>query len=214
MEYIYKITNETTGRVYIGATCSFVKRKQDHISSLRNGKHKNILIQRDFNKYGKDSFLFEVILEQEDCFSVEQEYINKYGTYNVAKGGIGGDIFNQLPTDHQDKIRKMSSDRNKKRYANPDERRKCNVFPEWLSEEDKQHRLKIWSECKKGPSNGRFKHDKKVLQINSLTGETIKVWPYARMLQDYGYSPKYVIYCCQHKAGYATHRGFIWRWNE
>jgi group I intron endonuclease len=72
MEYIYKITNETTGRVYIGATCSFVKRKQDHISSLRNGKHKNILIQRDFNKYGKDSFLFEVILEQEDCFSVEQ----------------------------------------------------------------------------------------------------------------------------------------------
>jgi group I intron endonuclease len=214
MECIYRITNEATGRVYIGATCSFIKRKQDHISSLKKGNHKNIFMQRDFNKYGKDSFVFDVLLEQEDCFSIEQEYIDKYGTYNVAKGGVGGDIFNQLPISQQDKIRKMVSDRNKKRYASPDERRKCNAFPDWLSEEDKQQRLKVWSECKKGPSNGRFKHEKKVIQVDKLSGQTLKVWPYARILQDHGYNPKYVIYCCDQKAGYATHKGFIWRWDE
>jgi group I intron endonuclease len=212
MESLYKIENKITGRIYIGATCDFNTRKREHLRELRKNKHKNPLMQNDFNKYGIDSFMFEVILESDDCFSIEQEYISSMGTYNIAKGGVGGDVFNQLSTDRQDKIRLMVSDRNKKRFKDPEERRKCNAFPDWLSEEEKSERLKVWSECKKGPNNGRFKHNKRVAQIDKKTNKVIKVWPYARMLQDYGFNPKYIINCCNGTAGYASHKDFIWRW--
>lgn len=214
MEYIYKIINKYTGRIYIGATRNFKKRKKDHLLELKSGRHKNILMQRDCNKYGIDGFSFDIILENEDCFSVEQDYINKFGTYNIARGGIGGDVFNNLPTYRQEEIRDKVRTRNNKRYTDPDEKKKCNAFPDWLSDEDREARLKIWSECKKGPNNGRFKHDKRVLQIDKDTGDVLNTWPYARMLKEHGFNPRYVIYCCNKEKSYATHKGYAWRWED
>ncbi len=213
MESLYKIENTITGRIYIGATRDFTTRRVEHLRELKKNKHKNPLLQRDFNKYGIETFTFEVILQAEDCFSVENEYISKIGTYNIAKGGIGGDVFNRLGVEKQNEIRLMMKEKNIKRFNDPEERKKCNAFPDWLSESERSERLKVWSECKKGPNNGRFKHNKSVAQINEKTNEVIKIWPYVRMVQDYGFNPKYVIYCCDNKPGYVTHKKFVWRWH-
>jgi len=71
---IYKITNTTNGKFYIGSAKQFNRRWNNHKSLLERNKHDNIHLQRAYNKDGADSFKFEVIeyceieklLERED----------------------------------------------------------------------------------------------------------------------------------------------------
>ena len=58
---IYKLTcNEHN---YIGSSINIYYRLKRHISDLLKNKHANKYMQNAFNKYGKDSFIFEVIEE-------------------------------------------------------------------------------------------------------------------------------------------------------
>ena len=58
---IYKLTcNEHS---YIGSSINIYYRLKKHISDLLKNKHANKYMQNAFNKYGKDSFMFEVIEE-------------------------------------------------------------------------------------------------------------------------------------------------------
>jgi len=58
---IYKLTcNEHS---YIGSSINIYYRLKRHISDLLKNKHANKYMQNAFNKYGKDSFMFEVIEE-------------------------------------------------------------------------------------------------------------------------------------------------------
>jgi group I intron endonuclease len=59
---IYKITNTVNGKVYIGSAANLVKRRMTHFSSLKHGRHKNSKLQRAYDKYGKESFEFSVVL--------------------------------------------------------------------------------------------------------------------------------------------------------
>ena len=44
---IYKITNLTNGRVYIGQSKNVYLRRKQHFVALRNGNHENKLMQQD-----------------------------------------------------------------------------------------------------------------------------------------------------------------------
>ena len=46
---IYKITNLTNGRVYIGQSKNVYLRRKQHFVALRNGNHENKLMQQDWN---------------------------------------------------------------------------------------------------------------------------------------------------------------------
>lgn len=46
---------------YIGSCKEFKRRSRGHISSLRKGTHHSKKMQNCFNKYGEDSFVFEVL---------------------------------------------------------------------------------------------------------------------------------------------------------
>lgn len=61
MQGIYAIRNIHTGRVYIGASTYFSTRWSSHKCDLRGGRHANKLLQADWNHYGEESFLFEVV---------------------------------------------------------------------------------------------------------------------------------------------------------
>ena len=63
---IYEIKNKETGKIYIGATTTFPKRRNHHKSVLRRGIHENQVLQEDYNKYGLDVFEFEII-EEHPC---------------------------------------------------------------------------------------------------------------------------------------------------
>lgn len=84
---IYKITNLINNKVYIGSTrVSFRDRWSKHKSKLRKNDHHSKHLQSAFNKYGEESFKFEVIkdmkgFEVSDILNAEEYYIEKYKSY-------------------------------------------------------------------------------------------------------------------------------------
>lgn len=91
---IYKITCEKDRRFYIGASTSPHNRRLEHFNHLRKNKHHNIFLQRAFNKYGEESFTYEVLESFEDeevMWRREEELIEALSnTYNMMPGGIRG----------------------------------------------------------------------------------------------------------------------------
>jgi len=86
--FIYKILNKIDGKFYIGSTCSIDRRFKEHKRDLNNGKHHSIYLQRAWDKYGEDAFVFEVIHEcfKEEVRDKEQYFLDHYRSYNYRIG--------------------------------------------------------------------------------------------------------------------------------
>ena len=91
MSGIYKILNILNGKMYIGSSVSFEQRWTQHRSELRRNKHHSPKLQRAWNKYGEDAFVFSIIeecapeiLEKREQFWMD--HYNAYGRhgYNIA----------------------------------------------------------------------------------------------------------------------------------
>ena len=90
---IYKITNTTNGKVYVGSAVNFNNRWKEHVRELRKGKHHSSALQNAWNKYGEDNFEFSIIEECERTRKVllgrEQYWIDTLDSvangYNIAK---------------------------------------------------------------------------------------------------------------------------------
>ncbi len=83
---IYRIVNKKNGRQYVGSAVLLRRRGQSHIRELIKGVHHNIHLQNDFDKYGADSFLFEVIefvifTDLKTLWAIEQIHLDKYYDY-------------------------------------------------------------------------------------------------------------------------------------
>ena len=90
---VYTITNTKNGKVYIGGAVDFYDRFRLHIADLLKNKHFNPHLQNAVNKYGLESFEFEIWKEYpiEIAFKMETYWIEtfdstnrKYG-YNINK---------------------------------------------------------------------------------------------------------------------------------
>lgn len=88
---IYQIRNAINNHVYVGQTTKLSKRWVQHYSLLKNNKHKNVHLQRAWNKYGEENFLYEVILYCEPFELTKYEqffedfYRSKGISYNIRK---------------------------------------------------------------------------------------------------------------------------------
>lgn len=58
---IYRIINTLTGDIYVGSAARLLARKKTHFSKLRCQTHENKHLQNAWNKYGAESFDFDVI---------------------------------------------------------------------------------------------------------------------------------------------------------
>lgn len=80
---IYHIKNIITGKVYIGSSVDIQSRIKTHRFSLKKNKHHSVKLQRSYNKYGKNNFLFEIIelCDKNDLEIKEKEWINYFNSY-------------------------------------------------------------------------------------------------------------------------------------
>ena len=86
---VYVIRNIENGKMYIGSTSnSFKKRWENHRRKLRKNKHHSTHLQSSYNKYGKDSFEFQIIeiTSPEKARERESYYISLYNTLNPKYG--------------------------------------------------------------------------------------------------------------------------------
>lgn len=87
MGYIYKITNHTNQKSYIGKTEREISiRWKEHLKNIERLQH--LPLYKALKKYGIENFSIEILEECEDLFLDEQEiyWINYYQTYNSRQG--------------------------------------------------------------------------------------------------------------------------------
>lgn len=153
---VYKHTNKTNGKVYIGITCQ-------RIHDRWKGGHgyRSQYFSRAIKKYGWDGFVHEIVAEnlsKEDACELERILIKSYRSteteygYNQALGGDGGGMYNKH---HSESAKKKIS-----------KARKENGF----TEDHKKH----ISESKQGAKHHLAK---KVYQYTK-DGEFIREWDY------------------------------------
>lgn len=97
---IYSITNTINQKKYIGSSKHIYSRWREHKRLLKKNKHHSGHLQKSWNKYGEDSFKFDVVCEC-DCSELllkEQYYIDYYKSYqeefgyNISSTAKGGTV--------------------------------------------------------------------------------------------------------------------------
>ncbi len=103
---IYKITCIKNGRIYIGSSINVQRRWLEHKRELNKKDHHNIHLQRAWNKYGAQHFIFQVIeyCGQDELFNREQYWLDKLQPFECVGFNIGRDA--QAPQ----RGRKMSTE--------------------------------------------------------------------------------------------------------
>lgn len=88
---IYRILNRLNGKCYVGQSLDIEARWLDHTDQLKRNWHHSIKLQRAWNKYGKEAFIFEVLQE---CSEDQLDYLEAFwmtrldavdNGYNVIK---------------------------------------------------------------------------------------------------------------------------------
>lgn len=85
---IYKIENKNNGKVYIGQSIDILKRWRYHINRLSKNSHPNSHLQNAWNKYGEESFEFEILEEcnNQDLCKRENFWCNKFESFFSTNG--------------------------------------------------------------------------------------------------------------------------------
>jgi len=99
MYFVYKVTNQINGKIYIGWTSKSVGvRWSAHLDQVNAPSGKKYFFQNAIKKYGSDSFELETLISSYDkSFSLQMEtyYIQRYQShnpsfgYNLTMGGEG-----------------------------------------------------------------------------------------------------------------------------
>lgn len=108
---IYKIVNKENNKIYVGSATDLKRRWREHKYKLKKGIHPNTHLLSAWNKYGEDSFTFEVVEEFEEInkdllLEKENYYIDLFNSkintngYNIRK-----DCRSQIGYKHTEEAR-------------------------------------------------------------------------------------------------------------
>lgn len=90
--------------LYIGSACNIYQRLHNHKSQLLNNNHKNIILQRSYNKYNSLYFGVLKFVEKNNLIEEEQFFINslnpKYNIRKEAKSNYGLKMSNECKLKH------------------------------------------------------------------------------------------------------------------
>jgi group I intron endonuclease len=136
---VYKISNNLSGRYYIGYSSDINRRFCVHRSKLKQNCHDNIFLQRAYNLDGEDNFKYDIIHicnTKEEAKEIELQYLTDLSIrdviYNLNYNNSGGDLMTNHPD--KEKIRekisntlleimsKMTSEERKEKFGRPGEK--------------------------------------------------------------------------------------------
>ncbi len=84
---VYGILNLFNDKIYIGSAKDIIGRFSWHYRALEKGNHHSILLQRAWNKYGENNFIFFVIVRTNSwLLAKEQLWMDRLTSYNVDCG--------------------------------------------------------------------------------------------------------------------------------
>ena len=91
---IYRIENIVNKNCYIGSTVDSKRRWQEHRKKLRKGTHTSFILQAAWDKYGEESFKFQVLFFcPEEVRTFYENRALKIARYNVK---TEADAYNSL----------------------------------------------------------------------------------------------------------------------
>ncbi len=164
MDYpgVYSILCVKTGKRYIGCSKWVETRMKDHKSDLKRGKHINIHLQRAWEAYGEEYFVFEVLIKTDTPFEDEIRLIAEYDSfnngYNLTPGGEGvGSDSPELCAKRVATFKKNYSEETKKKKSEAARRQLMS-----MSEEDRRNFAKIGSEAAKEAIESLSEEDKAI----------------------------------------------------
>lgn len=224
---IYKIVNTIDGKMYVGYSKNLSGRKRSHFWQLSNNRHGNEYLQHAYNKYGKDSFMFEIIEECDikEVYAREHHWVNTLNTLDQEFG------YNLKPTDpnglsglkslaEREKIRKANlgkkaSDETRRRLSESHKGQISWMKGRTHSEEVKRiiSQKQIGVKQKQDTIDKRVKHLLIPILQYDLNGNFIREWNSARDAGiELNIKCKHISCCVLDKRYYAN--GFIWRKHE
>jgi group I intron endonuclease len=179
MFYVYKITNNTNEKIYIGKTVDVNSRWAHHCSIAKRPKHeKHFLLHKAIAKYGEENFFLESIEElssEQEAHDREIYWISfyksnasRYGAdfgYNLTDGGEGCTGYK-----HSGKNKRIMSSLKKGVYDGKNN-------PNWGNITSEETRITI-SNARKNKCLGKDNHQSKlttddVLNIRHLISQGI-----------------------------------------
>lgn len=90
---IYIIKNTLNNKIYVGSSVDLSNREYKHFWMLNKGLHDNQYLQKSYDKYGRESFIFEIVeyCDVNELIENENKFIDLYKSnilengYNLAK---------------------------------------------------------------------------------------------------------------------------------
>lgn len=109
---VYTIKNAANNKTYVGSSVDFKARIRQHKKQLDKNKHHNVHLQRAWEKYGKNFFIFSLVEECDVSLLLEREqhWIDFFETTNRKKGyNICPNAGSCLGCKRTDEVRKNMS---------------------------------------------------------------------------------------------------------
>jgi len=91
---VYMIKNTVNGKVYIGSSVDANNRYKSHTSHLKKGVHHSVRLQRSFDKYGEEAFVFIVLkyTDKNEHRKEEARVLKMLDATNPEKGYNNSDL--------------------------------------------------------------------------------------------------------------------------
>lgn len=230
---IYWITNLVNNKIYIGSSINIKKRFNQHKSNLRHNRHCNQHLQRAWNKYGEENFIFQLVEHHaypERILSRENKYISLYKPeYNnilvndenrpsasdETRRKMSTSRMGRIPWNKGLKLPPLSDDRKRQlselfkgRKGKPvSDEQKATISNSLKGRKINQEQYEKLLLYRKEKSGANHVMAKKVYQYN-LDGNFIKEWNYIRETKELGVDPVQVSACATgvHKTAF----GYRW----
>ena len=206
---VYTITNVINGKLYIGSSINYKKRKLKHLCHLRSGKHHSPILQTAYNKYGEESFIFNAIehsIDPKNMLEREQHYIDTLKPYYNCSPTAGS----PLGVKHTDEARKnMSNAHLKLTEKQRNHKKDCRCFACNPIRKNTTYWL-----GKSRSKETKEKLGKPITQMN-MNNDFIKEWIGASdAAKTLGLSQSHISGCCRGIYGRKSIGGFKWKFKN